>query len=194
MAAVAELCATILGTLPVPPMPMLVSRRTDDEQGTTNAIQMEGNTHDLIVHLLIRAAAKNDADFNDKRKIVQHDAHETLFTTLDALPIAQEHSEQVWHAFCAFYRGYIGSFLDTGDNDIRFAPQSNVVHQHPLRMHAVSHAKAQDERFGIVRSMSALTDDDAYSSLILRAALRISDSKPNTGAILLLEESPNCPN
>lgn len=178
MAGVAELCANILGTLPVPPMPMLVSRRTEDEQGTVNAVQMEGNTHDLIVHLLLRAAAANNDELNAKRRLAQHKVHETLFDTLDALPFPIEHSEAVWQAFCAFYRGYIGSFLDTDDNDIRFAPQNNVVALHPLRMHAVSHAKAQDERFGQVSGMDPVTDGDGYSSLVLRAAVRIRVAQP----------------
>lgn len=65
---------------------------------------MQGNTHDLIIHLLLLAASTNDATLNAKRKIAQHNAHEKLFDTLDALDSATENCEATWSACCAFYR------------------------------------------------------------------------------------------
>lgn len=171
-----EVRAGVLLLMPVPPMPLMVSRRLEDEHGTTSQDHSFQPSHDLLAHLLNVAASHGKQSHHDARILAQKRAEDELFAAIDALQDAPVDVEQVWHAFCAYKRAYIASFTLRDGGDARFGDPGSVPQGCRVWDTAYEHARAHDVFFGPDPRVGGTVEPGcaaSYADFVVRAARRI---------------------
>ena len=170
-----EIRTGVLMMLPVLPMPMICSKRLDDEHGTASSHCTVQPSHDLIAHLLNIAASHGQQIQHKQRQTRQKIAEDALFRAIDALDLPPSRVDQVWGAFCAYKRAYVESFTGQPDPDIRFADANTVTCDQRVFHLALDHAKSHDVFFGEDGrlGMCKTNSNPSYGDLVLRAARRL---------------------
>jgi hypothetical protein len=130
-----ELRAMILLSMPCPPMPMLMSKEVMDEVSFVHTESVACNSHDLLAHLLNKAAAAKASGekLHPKRRVYQQKASNALNKRFDDWKLANEDDEvpplEISYGFFAeFTRAYIQGYMQdpTKELDIRFVPATDV--------------------------------------------------------------------
>lgn len=179
-----EVRAMVLASLPVPPMPLMVSRRLEDEHGTTMSSDNVASSFDVVAHLLNLAASTGNHSLNQSRAIRQHKVHDALLKEIDSVPDldCQAGLDAAWVAFARFTTDYIGCFMaaSSARQDTRFCDPAQVPLGCPVHLQAAGHALAHDELFGPVAHGGVAPDYHSmgYTALVHRAAWRLRDPTP----------------
>ena len=161
----------VIAVLPVPPMPLMASRRLIDEHGTTDAEHTVCSSFDLLAHLMNLAARKRDDALNKARLARQRQAEQRLLQAVDALPSEPTDPSTAWPIFCTFTREYIQSYLGSStEQDLRFLPYDSIHQEHKLYTEALDHSKGHDLLFGPMADTSPTT---SYCGIVTKAAQRI---------------------
>lgn len=100
-----EIRAMVLSSLPCPPMPLMVSRRLNDEHGTTDHGLSACSSFDLISHFLNLAASAKNTGRDLDRKNRQQQCHVALIGAIDSLKTRPTAIDDVWPIFSDFTRG-----------------------------------------------------------------------------------------
>jgi hypothetical protein len=125
----------ILLSMPCPPMPMLMSKEVMDEVSFVHVENVPCNSHDLLAHLLNKAAAGSmcGKTLNPRRAVYQTQATDTLNQRFDDWKLLHPHDEvppldTSYGFFMEFSRAYIQSYMQdpTQALDIRFVPATDV--------------------------------------------------------------------
>jgi hypothetical protein len=175
-----EVRAMVLLTLPCPPMPMLMSKEIIDETSFTHAANVPGNSHDLLAHLLNKAAAAKacGVKLHPKRRVYQQLATNLLNKRFDDWKLAHPQDalptlEISYGYFAEFSRAYIQSFMEDPEKalDIRFVPACDMDSGGMIHKKSLDFAKAQNVLFGKIseRNVEAM----AYPEFIQLSAQRM---------------------
>jgi hypothetical protein len=93
--SVREVRAMILLSMPCPPMPMLMSKEVMDETSFVHTENVPCNSHDLIAHLLNKAAAAKccGEKLHPRRRVYQQNATKILHSRFDDWKLANTDTE-----------------------------------------------------------------------------------------------------
>jgi hypothetical protein len=135
-------------------MPMLVCREVQDEASFVGVENVACNTHDLIAHLMNKAAAASNIQHNG-RKILQCKASEILYNRFDAWhennkELKTTPLETSYPFFAEFTRSYIQSYMLDPSKilDIRILPVNEVDNNNDLHLKTRDFARAQNILYG----------------------------------------------
>lgn len=176
-----EMRAMILLSLPCPPMPMLMSREVRDELSYVEVVNVGCNSHDLIAHLLNKAASASATatGLHLRRRAFQHGVGEKLYERFDQWQIenpgvAMPALDISYGFFAEFTRGYIQSYMGepTKEVDIRFLPAHDVDSGSVLHLKCQDFARAQNILYGTA-PLERGVDAMAYGELVQVSAHRI---------------------
>lgn len=161
-----EVRSMVLACLPVPPMPMIVSREARDTEGGQCIEACATSSHDVIAHLLNLAASRGDGLLNRDREARQIQANERLLQEIDSMEGVPAHAldERAWTSFARFTTMYIACFSSAGSPlpDCRFLQPSDVPQGHPVALQAADHARGHDALFGPVPGVQGPHDARSY--------------------------------
>jgi hypothetical protein len=130
-----EVRAMILLSMPCPPMLMLMSREVMDEISFVHTESVACNSHDLLAHLLNKAAAAKayGQKLHPQRRVYQQQASKQLNKRFDDWQLANPNDEippleTSYSFFGEFTRAYIQGYMQdpTKELDIRFIPATDV--------------------------------------------------------------------
>lgn len=145
-----EVRAMILLSMPCPPMPMLMSKEMMDEVSFVHVETVPCNSHDLLAHLLNKAAASSACGqkLHPRRRIYQREATTILNMRFDDWKLAHPDDvipplETSYSFFTEFSRSYIQSYMQDPAQplDIRFVPPTDVDNGSHLHNKCVDFAK-----------------------------------------------------
>lgn len=161
-----EVRSMVLACLPVPPMPMIVSKEVRDKEGGQSIEACATSSHDVIAHLLNLAASKRDEKLNKERAARQVQVHDRLLHEIDTMDEFGLHAldERAWTSFARFTTMYIACFssAESPMPDCRFLQPSDVPRGHPVALQAADHARAHDALFGPVPGVSGDPNERSY--------------------------------
>jgi hypothetical protein len=132
-----EVRAMVLLSMPCPPMPMLMSKEILDEVSFVHTDQVPCNSHDLIAHLLNKAAAARNCGeiIHSQRRLYQQNTSAILNQRFDDWKLTHPDDEipplEISYGFFAeFTRSYIQGYMSdpARELDIRFIPATDVDH------------------------------------------------------------------
>jgi hypothetical protein len=169
----------ILGSLPCLPLPMLMSKEVSDELSFTGNVT--GNSHDLIAHLLNKAAAAQvrSERMHSKRQSLQWAANQILFQRFDEWKNTHPDSESPaldisYGYFAEYTRAYIQSFMSDPSKqlDIRFLEPTDVDTCSTIYHKTQDFVLAQDTIYGKIKGSRPI-ECMAYGEYVHLSALRI---------------------
>jgi hypothetical protein len=179
--AMQEVRAMVLLSMPCPPMAMYMSRELQDEVSYVQ--EAVGNSHDLIAHLLNKAAAAQACKgLATNRRCSQQTASDLLNSRFDTWQsdnpsVESTPTATAYQFFAEFCRSYIQSFMadPKRELDIRFRPVEEVSKESVVHKRAVDFSKAQNILFGTLagKEVAHMT----YAEIIQQSARRILESK-----------------
>lgn len=170
----------VLLSMPCPPMPMLMSRQIMDESSFVCQDNMACNSHDLLAHLVQRAANAQTCDHSHhkNRMIYQKEAMNVLNQRFDNWRLEDTDNdipplETSYSFFAEYTRSYIQSYMadPTKQTDIRMIPPTQVDNGSFIHCKTIDFARAQNILFGCVyeREIGSM----AYPELIQLSARRM---------------------
>lgn len=191
--AMREVRAMIVAALPLPPLPIMVSRELAGEEGAFAASCC--SSHDLLAHLMNIACTCATEKQNSERAALQIRLQADLFDAVDSWREAEPDPLLVlppigwtYKTLCDFTRKYVQSYLPdpARDQDLRFLPLHEVDREHPVHARAIEFHKAQDLLYGKCRLLTVARrgeryarsyDTLSYAELVQMSVARILDSK-----------------
>jgi hypothetical protein len=190
--AMREVRSMIVAALPVPPMPIMVSRELADENFAASSTC---SSHDLIAHMMNIACTCATEKQNADRALLQTQLQADLFEAVDSWRASEPDPLLVlppiawtYRVLGEFTRRYVQSYLPdpAKDQDVRFVPVHEVDRTHAVHRRAVEFQKAQDLLYGKCRMLTVdkkgeryarSYDHMSYAELVQMSVARILDSK-----------------
>jgi hypothetical protein len=172
-----ELRAITLMTLPCPPLPMMVTKELVGQCNTTDGEYHICNSHDLLANFMNIKTVVGDTGDNSKRMILQEQANSRLIEKFDKWkyenPGPIPPLDTTYAFFSTFTREYAATYIGNGGDipDIRVSDARSIGMDHPVRVAALSFAKAQDQIYGAC--VPKRLDLMQYPELIQLSARRI---------------------
>jgi hypothetical protein len=172
-----ELRAMTLMALPVPPLPMLVTKEMSGECNTTDGEYHICNSHDLLANFMnIKTMVGNKVDDTQRRQL-QTLANTRLLAKFDSWKLKNPGPFpplDITYGYLAdFTREYAATYIGNGTDipDIRLSEVRDIGMDHPIRAAALSFAKAQNKLYGecVTKKVHLM----AYPELVQLSARRI---------------------
>lgn len=190
--AMREVRAMTVAALPVPPMPIMVSRELAGENFVSSSTC---SSHDLIAHLMNVACTCATERQNAERALIQARLQAELFDAVDSWrerepdpllvlpPIAW-----TYRVLGDFTRKYVQSYMPDAqrEQDLRFVPAHEIDRTHAVHRRAVEFQKAQDLLYGKCAMLTVGKKGDryarsydhmSYAELVQMSVARILDAK-----------------
>jgi hypothetical protein len=164
-------------TLPCPPLPMMVTKELVGQCNTTDGEYYICNSHDLLANFMNIKTVVGDTGDNSKRMILQEQANSRLIEKFDKWkyenPGPIPPLDTTYAFFSTFTREYAATYIGNGGDipDIRVSDARSIGMDHPVRVAALSFAKAQDQIYGAC--VPKRLDLMQYPELIQLSARRI---------------------
>ena len=189
--AMREVRSMIVAALPLPPMPVMVSREVAGDNFVSSACC---SSHDLLAHLMNIACTCATDKQNAERALVQTQLQAELFDAVDSWRRSEPDMLLVlppiawtYRIMGEFTRRYVQSYMpDPGrDQDVRFVPVHEIDRTHPVHIRAMEFQKAQDLLYGKCKMLTVGKKGEryartyetmSYAELVQMSVARILDS------------------